>query len=71
VYAGKTNLTEIDSNASSAPLKMLLNLANVVGLVLWGALVAIVGYGISFGIFGLILLTIAVAGIVKKQEWKL
>lgn len=30
VYAGKNKLTEIDSNASSAPLKMLLNLANVV-----------------------------------------
>jgi hypothetical protein len=34
VYAEKGKLSEIDSNASSAPLKMLLNLANVVGLVL-------------------------------------
>ena len=30
VYSDKNNLTEIDSNASSAPLKMVLNLANVV-----------------------------------------
>lgn len=34
VYAEKRKLTEIDSNASSAPLKMILNLANVVGLVI-------------------------------------
>ena len=34
VYSDKNKLAEIDSNASSAPLKMLLNLANVIGLVL-------------------------------------
>jgi hypothetical protein len=33
--------------------------------------VAILGYGISFVFFGLILMAIAVAGIVKKKEWKL
>lgn len=30
IYAEKRNLREIDSNASAAPLKMILNLANVV-----------------------------------------
>lgn len=47
-YAKKANLTEIDSNASSAPLKMVLNLANVVGLVLGGTLVAIIGFNGTF-----------------------
>ena len=34
VYAKKLNLTEIDSNASASPMKMLQNIANVIGLVL-------------------------------------
>ncbi len=33
-YSEKFALKEIDSNASAAPLKMLLNFANIVGLVL-------------------------------------
>ena len=42
VYAQKRKLMEIDSNASAAPLKMILNLANVVGLIIGGLLVATV-----------------------------
>ena len=33
VYATRLNLTEIDSNASASPMKMLQNIANVFGLV--------------------------------------
>ncbi len=44
VYATKRKLTEIDSNASAAPLKMILNLANVVGLIFGGFLIAITGF---------------------------
>ena len=33
-YASKLNLTEIDANASSAPMKIVQNLANVFGLIL-------------------------------------
>ncbi|NCP77007.1 MFS transporter [bacterium] len=48
VYAEKRKLTEIDSNASSAPLKMILNLANVIGLIIGGLLIAIVGFNGTF-----------------------
>lgn len=71
VYADKQNLSEIDSNASSAPLKMLLNLANVVWLVLWGIIVAIFWYIWTFIIFWLALLAIFVVSQIKKKEWKL
>lgn len=44
-YAKKLNLTEIDSNASASPMKIIQNLANVVGLFLGGVLLAIFGFG--------------------------
>ncbi len=71
VYASKKNLTEIDSNASSAPLKMLLNLANVIWLVLGWLLVVVIWYPWTFIVCGLLLLTIYWIWIVKKKEWKL
>lgn len=48
VYAEKRKLTEIDSNASAAPLKMMLNLSNVVGLVFGGLVIATVGFNGTF-----------------------
>lgn len=33
IYAKEQNLTEIDANASSGPMKVIQNLANVIGLV--------------------------------------
>lgn len=48
VYAEKRKLTEIDSNASAAPLKMILNLANVAGLVFGGLVIATVGFNGTF-----------------------
>ncbi|MDD2486823.1 MAG: MFS transporter [Candidatus Gracilibacteria bacterium] len=71
VYAEKNKLSEIDSNASSAPLKMVLNLANVVGLVVGGALVTIFGYIGTFIVFGLFLISLFAISIIKKAEWKL
>ncbi|EKE26988.1 MAG: hypothetical protein ACD_4C00091G0002 [uncultured bacterium (gcode 4)] len=71
VYANKNNLSEIDSNASSAPLKMVLNLANVVGLVIGWALVTIVWYTWTFMVFWLILIGLFVVSIIKKSEWNL
>lgn len=70
-YAQKMNLSKIDSNARAAPLKMLLNLANVLGLFVWWMLVAIFGYSFTFLIFGAILIAIFIASIVKGKEWKL
>lgn len=58
VYAEKRKLTEIDSNASAAPLKMILNLANVVGLLFGGTLIAIVGFNGTFFVLGAMLMVL-------------
>ena len=71
VYADKNKLTEIDSNASSAPLKMVLNLANVVWLILWWALVTIIWYTGTFIVFGLFLIWLFTISMINKTEWKL
>lgn len=71
VYAEKRKLTEIDSNASSAPLKMILNLANVVGLIIGGLLIAIVGFNGTFFVLGLILSAIFGTSILYKTRWSL
>lgn len=71
VYAEKKKLVEIDSNASSAPLKMLLNLANVLWLIFGWMLVSILWYTWAFVVLWLILLWVFVISIIKKDEWKL
>lgn len=71
VYAEKRNLTEIDSNASSAPLKMILNLANVVGLIIGGFLIAIFGFDGTFYVLGAILMTIFIVSMRNKRKWRL
>lgn len=71
VYAEKKKLMEIDSNASSAPLKMLLNLANVLWLVLWWLLVSVLWYVWAFVVLWLVLIWIFIIWIIKKDEWKL
>ncbi len=60
-YAKKFDLSEIDSNASASPMKMLQNAANVVGLCLGGLLLAIFGFEGFFAVFGLALIVGAVA----------
>ncbi|MDD4530778.1 MAG: MFS transporter [Candidatus Gracilibacteria bacterium] len=67
-YAEKQNLTEIDSNVSAAPLKMLGNLGNVVGLTTGGFLVGTIGYTGFFIVFALALLGFFVFTIAKKKE---
>ena len=54
IYAEHQNLKEIDANASSGPIKVVQNLANVIGLVIGGALLYF-GFAIFFIIFGLII----------------
>lgn len=70
-YSQKMNLSKIDSNAAAAPLKMLLNLANVLWLFVWGMLVWIFGYSFTFLIFWAILIAIFIASIINWKEWKL
>ncbi len=70
-YAEKKNLKQIDANASSAPIKMLWNLANVWWLVIWWILIQIFGYMWTFFVFGGILIWIFGLSIIKKKEYKL
>ncbi|NVP17523.1 MFS transporter [Candidatus Gracilibacteria bacterium] len=70
-YALKKNLKQIDANASSAPIKMLANLANVGGLILGGVLIQIFGYKGTFIVFGGIMIAIFLIGILKGKEYKL
>lgn len=55
IYAEHENLKEMDANASAGPMKVLQNLANVIGLVLGGVLVAM-WFNIFFFIFAIIIL---------------
>jgi MFS family permease len=57
IYAEHEKLTEINANASSGPMKVIQNLANVIGLVIGGALL-IFGFPAFFILFWLIILGI-------------
>lgn len=70
LYAEHENLTEIDANASAGPMKVVQNLANVVGLVLGGVLIAM-GFNIFFFVFALVVLGTLGWTIVKRSEIKL
>ena len=70
-YATKRKLTEIDSNASAAPLKMILNLANVVGLIFGGFLIGITGFNWTFFVLWVLLVTLFGLSIAYKVKWGL
>ena len=55
-YAKKFNLKEIDSTISRAPLKIVLNFANVLWLIIWWTIVRILWFNGFFIFFGLVLL---------------
>jgi Major Facilitator Superfamily len=55
IYAKHENLSEINANASSGPMKVVQNMANVIGLVFGGILVGL-GFPMFFFIFGGIVL---------------
>lgn len=67
-YAKKKSLSEIDSNASASPMKMILNVANVIGLTLGGFMLAILGFGGFFFVFGMILIGIGTASFVYRSQ---
>lgn len=70
-YALKKNLKQIDANASSAPIKMLANLANVWWLILWWVLIQIFWYKWTFIVFWWIMIAIFLIWILKWKEYKL
>ena len=72
-YAKKYNLKEIESNSSAAPLKILINLANVFWLVIWWLLVSILWFNWFFMVLWLslfILLSISILNknLITKEE---
>ena len=68
VYAKTLALTEIDGNASAAPMKILQNAANVVGLVFWWLLLSLFGYRWFFILFGILILALLAWSIMKNDE---
>jgi Major Facilitator Superfamily len=67
VYAEYMWLKEIDSNASAWPMKILQNLANVIGLVFGWIILWILGYTGFFIIFWIIILTALAWSIYKRS----
>jgi MFS family permease len=67
-YAKKFNLSEIDSNASASPMKIIQNMGNVIGLCLGGLLLALFGFGGFFVVFGAMLLVGAGASVVYRKK---
>ncbi|GAB0174933.1 MAG: hypothetical protein HHAS10_08120 [Candidatus Altimarinota bacterium] len=68
IYAKTMRLQEIDSNASAGPMKILQNAANVIGLVLGGVILGIVNYSGFFILFGIVILSVLVWSISKKDD---
>lgn len=67
IYADRMALTEIDANASAWPIKILQNLANVVGLVGGGFILEMFGYSGFFFVFGSIILAVLVWSV--RNRW--
>ena len=67
IYASSNNLTEIDASAAAWPMKILQNLANVIGLMLWGIILGIFGYSGFFILFGITILAVLGWSIKRKD----
>lgn len=68
-YAKKFNLKEIDSTVSAAPLKIVLNFANVVGLLIGWFIVGILDFNGFFIFFSLVLAWIFTYTVFHKSEF--
>lgn len=74
LYALKNSLKQIDSTVSAAPLKIILNLANVIWLILWAFIVQTMWFEAFFIGFGWLLLWLFIFSIVRykaiNDSWK-
>ena len=70
IYADHQKLKEVDANASSGPMKVIQNSANIIGLIFGGLLVWF-GFPAFFFLFGTIILGVLTWTIVKNSEIKL
>lgn len=71
IYAKELSLTEIQSNASAAPMKILQNFANVIGLAIGGVMITVLDFGGLFFTLGIGFLTIAGWSISQKTSIKI
>jgi MFS family permease len=67
IYAKHENLVEINANASSGPMKVVQNLANVIGLIFGGILVGL-GFPAFFFLFGLTVLGALIWTVTQKNR---
>lgn len=67
-YADNLKLDEVDANVSAAPIKILQNLANVIGLTLGGLILGIFGYTGFFFLFGGMIIGIAIWSLKNKSK---
>lgn len=68
-YSKKMNLNQIDSTVSAAPLKIILNLANVVWLILWSLLVWLLNFNWFFIFFSLVLFWFFVYSMLNMKKF--
>ncbi|MGE4443494.1 MAG: MFS transporter [Candidatus Altimarinota bacterium] len=67
-YAKKFNLKEIDTTVSAAPLKIVINTTNVIGLLCGSLLVKLMGFNFFFIIFGVVLGGFFIFSFVKMRK---
>lgn len=70
VYSEKQNVKEIDSSIASAPLKIVLNTANVVWLAGWWFLVTIFWFNSFFFIFWTLIILTALIWLKLRKSFK-
>lgn len=70
-YARVTESNVINADVSAAPMKILNNFANAIGLIFGGALISFVGFSGMFIVYGAAVLTWGILSIKKKASWKL
>lgn len=70
-YARVTESNIINADVSAAPLKILNNFANAVGLIFGGALISLVGFSGMFVVYGSAVLAWGIVSLKKKLSWKL
>lgn len=70
-FSRVTGSNVVNADASAAPLKILNNFANAIGLIFGGALISFIGFGGMFIVYGAAVLFWGIVSITKKVEWKL
>jgi len=70
-FARKYKLTQIDTTVSAAPLKIVLNFANVIGLVFGSMIVSTLGFNRFFIVFSLFLFSLFLFSLANYKRFKL